>query len=473
MAITDRAMQAEPTDQDQWLSDGWGRGEGQFLGRITPAGKRGFYFRYMGNNGKRDTLLLGSYDPRGTSGLTLRDARAKARQWSEIYQRTPGGKDLRQFFALQEEQRLRQIEEVRRQEELARQQSLEAERLARLERERKITVRALFERWATTDLASRVRADGTRSGRKDSGLSVREAFERRLFPRWGNTAVADMKKADFLTILDEAKASGRLRTANVLLTEMKQMLKFAATREIVDRNVLEGVTKRDVGGRETERDRVLSEAEIAQLARQLPTARMNARSEIAIWLVLATGCRIGELMTAEWQYVDMDRRVWHLPDTKNQREHNIHLSNFALSQFQKLQSMRLSDSEGKLLPWVFPNAACDGPVCVQSFGKQLSDRQRVPELRMQGRSKNTESLLLPGGKWTAHDLRRTAATLMAQLGISGDVIDECLNHVIESRVRRTYIRNRREADQVHAFDALGRALENIICINSQSEDLPH
>lgn len=47
---------------------------------------------------------------------------------------------------------------------------------------------------------------------------------------------------------------------------------------------------------------------------------------------------------------------------------------------------------------------------------------------------------------------------MASLGVSGDVIDESLNHIIESRVRRTYIRDRREAEQAQAFDALGNLL---------------
>ena len=96
-----------------------------------------------------------------------------------------------------------------------------------------------------------------------------------------------------------------------------------------------------------------------------------------------------------------------------------------------------------------------------NFGKQIADRQRSPEDRLMGRSKATTALQLANGHWTAHDLRRTAATLMASLGVSGDVIDECLNHVIESRVRRTYIRDRRPADQARAFDLLGARLEAI------------
>jgi integrase len=91
----------------------------------------------------------------------------------------------------------------------------------------------------------------------------------------------------------------------------------------------------------------------------------------------------------------------------------------------------------------------------------LADRQRQGEARMKGRSKNTAALQLAGGKWTAHDLRRTAATLMAQMGISTDVIDECLNHMLQSRVSRVYIRDRREAEQVRAFDALGENLQSL------------
>ena len=51
---------------------------------------------------------------------------------------------------------------------------------------------------------------------------------------------------------------------------------------------------------------------------------------------------------------------------------------------------------------------------------------------------------------------------MAKLGTSGDVIDECLNHVIESRVRRIYIRDRRPIEQARAFDALGAKLQEMV-----------
>lgn len=270
-----------------------------------------------------------------------------------------------------------------------------------------------------------------------------------------------MRKADVLAVLDEVSSAGKLRTANVLLATLKQMFRFALAREIVDLNPLETLTKRDAGGKETERERTLSEWEIAELAGRLKTSRIQVESRAAIWIILSTGVRISELMNSQWTDLDFGNRTWHLPVTKNGRDHRIHLSDFALQQFDELVGLKESDPDRRSLPWVFPNSSGTGSVCVKSFGKQLSDRQRTAGTRLQGRSCQTQSLALPGGRWTPHDLRRTAATMMASLGVSGDVIDECLNHVIESRVRRTYIRNRRPEEQSRAFEALGERLADL------------
>jgi len=374
--------------------------------------------------------------------------------------------------------------------------AIEARRVADVEQGRRVTVRQLFDRWATTELAPHTRADGTRTGRKDGGDYLRKLFELHAFPELGHMQAHEVRKSDVLPKLDSLRAAGKLRTANVLLAGLKQMFRFALTREIVERNPLDVVTKRDAGGVEVPRDRVLDIHEIKSLPRAIEAARMGERSQCAIWIILATGCRIGELLGAVWAdadkllpeltsvadasgvkvgIVDLKAGTWHLPTTKNERDHTIHLSAFAMAQFERLQALReaapeLDRADGPpvvctaagLTPWVFPNTAVVGPVCIGSFGKQLADRQRPPERRLPGRSKKTSSLVLPGGRWTAHDLRRTTGTLMAQLGISGDVIDECLNHIIESRVRRTYIRDRREADQVRAFDALGSHLARLV-----------
>jgi integrase len=326
---------------------------------------------------------------------------------------------------------------------------------------RRKTVRQLFDDWQRVELAPQVLADGTRTGRKDGGEWVKAAFERRVFPKLGDVPAEGVKRADLLAILDDAKADGHRRTANVLLADLRQMFRFAAEREIVQRNPLEGIKRASIGGKDTERDRVLSDDALLQLWRAVPEARLSQRSAAAIWLILATAARVGEAMGARWEHIDLKARTWYLPDTKNQRDHTIHLSDFALRQFEVLASLREQDEDGKPVPWVFPATNPHSAVCIKSFGKQLADRQREPAKRMSNRTKATNALLLPGGKWTAHDLRRTAATLMARLGVSTDVIDECLNHKLQSKVARVYIKDRRLIEQARAFDALGKRLETL------------
>ena len=457
--ITDRQMQAGATAADIWMTEDGPRGAGRFLGRITPGGERAFYFRYTTSNGSRDTLPVGIYDPKGRAGFKLSDARAKADQWSKLYQ--SGVKDLRNHLAQTEADKLQSDEVARKQAELT-------ARRTELEQQRRLTIRQLFDRWAATELTPNVLANGKRSGRKDGGQYSRNQFERRIFPVLGAVAAVDVRKADLLAILDAVKAEGKLRTCNVLLTDLKQMFHFALAREIVERNPLDTITKRQAGGAETERERVLTADEVVALAKQLPKANMGLRSVCAVWLTLATGCRVGELMNAQWQHIDLDKRTWHLPDTKNQRPHTIHMSKFAMQQIQNLATIRVLATTGLPCPWLFPNTKGSNAVDIRTFGKQLSDRQRPREKRLSNRTAATQSLSLPGGKWTAHDLRRTAATTMASIGISSDVIDECLNHMIQSRVTRIYIRDRREGEQVKAFDALGQKLAALVALSAKS-----
>lgn len=454
--VTDRGMQANATGSNQWLASSLGRGAGAFLGRITASGERLFYFRYTDPSGNRPFLPIGPYHPLGEGGgLTVADARRRASELSLLYQ--SGVRDLREHF-----EREREAEEFTRQEaETERRQALAAAEQAAQAAARRVTMRQLFEQWQRAELRPQRLTDGTRTRRKDGGEWVRQSFERRVFPALGYVAAADVKRADLLKILDDCKAEGRRRTANVLLADLKQMLNFALERELIALNPLATTKKSKVGGKDTERDRKLTDDEIKTLLGALPGARMAPRSAVAVRLILATAVRGGEAMAAQWSDVDLEARRWHLPETKNQRDHTIHLSDFAVAQFEALAELRERLPSGAPSSWVFPATDPAKPVCVKSLGKQLADRQRPPERRLSNRTKAVQALALAGGRWTAHDLRRTAATVMARLGISSDVIDECLNHKIQSKVARTYIRDRREPDQARAFDALGAHLQRL------------
>jgi integrase len=319
-------------------------------------------------------------------------------------------------------------------------------RLAELaELEARVTVRDLFDRWATVDLIRR----------KDGGKEVRRMFEKDVLPSIAQIAVEDVRKGNITAVTDALLARGVTRMAKQIFSLVRQMFRFAVDRDIIEADPTASIRKAKIGGKDVERDRVLSEEEIRALHRQIPGAGMLITTEAAVWLCLATCCRIGELLKSRWEHVDLERATWRIPaeNSKNGKAHAVFLSPFAVAQFRRVREI---NSAG---PWCYPDRSGEQAVSDKTITKQLGDRQRSADQRMSGRSKSTASLALPNGKWTPHDLRRTGATLMTKLGVIPEVAERCLNHTEENRVKRIYQRHSYEGEMREAWNRLGKQLE--------------
>jgi integrase len=344
--------------------------------------------------------------------------------------------------------------EIKRQVIEAQRQTIEA----RADEVRKaVSFRDVFSRWRATDLQPAVGTDGTRTGRKDGGKFIADAFEKHIFPTVGALPFAKVGKAEVTDLLDTVKGAGHMRRANQLLGFLKQLYRFAEDRAVIEATPIQNLTKKKVGGKDTGRKRFLTCDEIQSLPAKLAAAKLDPRTELAVWVLLATSVRAGELVGAAWSdhatpvdalrkraasvgdhgaqfgVIDLEVRQWRIFDTKNQRDHTIHLSRFAV---EKLTGFK-------------------------SITKQIGDRQRDGKTPLKNRSKQSDALCLPGGRWTSHDLRRTAATLMAGLGVNGDVINECQNHIQKDAMSRVYIHDRRLSEQAIAFDKLGEELQRL------------
>jgi integrase len=326
-----------------------------------------------------------------------------------------------------------------------------------------LTVRRWFVEWREKQLRSR----------KDGGASVQALFERYVFPFIADKAAADVKRRDVASLLDSARASGVQRTVAVVLSSLRQMYRFAISRELLELDPTAMLRSADFGVRMTERDRVLSRDEIRLLARQLVLsspdeklpgdARLKDTTKLAIWLQLSTACRIGELLNAHWNDVDLESGEWRitLEDSATKRhQQTVYLSDFARERFADLA--RLTRRKGRDLGFCFPDMrkGKTGPVCSKTISKQIADRQCAERTKSR-RSKACGALMLPGGKWTPHDLRRTAATLLGDAGVDSSVIERILNHTEENRIKRTYQRQMLVEQQRAAWQTLGMILEEL------------
>lgn len=362
-------------------------------------------------------------------------------------------------------------------------QKVIAATLAEAERERVqvLTVQDLFDVWIVEGI-----------NRKDGNKEVTRMFKRDILPHIGGTPLRNLTESALRALLRATISAGTISKTAHMLLGAKQMLAWAEKRQpwrglLIDGNPADLISEDSIlpPDYEQERARVLSSEEIQELydifanmtasygAAAAGTKYQHERplkkeSQLAIWISLGTLCRIGELLMAKWEHVDLEAGTWFIPkeNVKGRRgkkqDHHVRLSAFVVRQFRALQTLT-----GKTA-WCFPaRHLAETHVCVSSVSKQIGDRQeRFMERKALQRRKHNNTLVLAGGKngnWTPHDLRRTGATMMQQLGISLDIIDRCQNHVMAgSKVRRHYLHHDYANEKANAWDTLGKRLEEIL-----------
>jgi integrase len=342
---------------------------------------------------------------------------------------------------------------------LQRLEAIEAQRARIAELASRRTVRDAFGRWQELYLDKH---------RKDGGAEIRAVFERHVLPLLGDRALDSLRRSDVTDLIDAIVVAGKSartanrRTANMTLALLRQFVRWCAVREWIDRDPTLGITKKDAGGREEARSRNLSELEIVELRDRMQAANLTERTREALWLLLATGARVGELSGAAISEFDLETGRWSISAdrTKNGDAHVVHLSAFARARVERL--IALSKGSRWILPGRTPRGApadVAKPISPKYIAKQVNDRQRAVPLK--GRSKSTGTLMLSCGDWTPHDLRRTMASRMGDLGVRPDVIERCLNHRPEG-IAAVYQRADLMPERLAAFDAWGAKLDALM-----------
>lgn len=291
-------------------------------------------------------------------------------------------------------------------------------------------------------------------------------FRNHVLPSWGEREIGTITRRDVIELLD-AIADGESRVkgpdgkwrnlaggpiaANRALAAIKAAFNFAVRRGILDASPVALVER---PGAETKRDRALNDDELRILWPLMEGLGYPAGAFFQ--LLLATGQRRAEVAGMRWADLDLDGRTWTLSAavTKARREHVLPLSSLALEILAGLPhigpfvlagtSRRSSrrDAEG--------NAGAGQPCPISGFAKMKS--------RLDAKAEKAGAAIAP---WTVHDLRRTAATGMARIGVSRFIIGRILNHA-DRGVTGIYDRHAYVTEMRAALDAWGRHLEELV-----------
>jgi integrase len=221
---------------------------------------------------------------------------------------------------------------------------------------------------------------------------------------------------------DVAKKNGGV-TANRVRTSLSSLLGWIIKKGIrLPEGNVASYTEKPVD--EKSRDRVLSDAELKGIWK----ACLDDDYGAIIKLLMLTGSRANEIGALRWNEVHDEQIVLPAERTKNRRAHIIPLSDVA----KKMIPPRRADRK-------FVFGRHDTGFQGWSHCKAALDQRAKLE------------------HWAVHDLRRTVATRMAELGVQPHIVEAVLNHVSGHKGgvagiynRATYDKEKREALNVWA-----------------------
>ena len=316
---------------------------------VNKAGRKFFYFRFTFNGEKR-VIKLGEY-----GAMTIPDARKKA---LEMRADIDAGID-----PTVERDRIRGI--------------------------------PTFKDFAMNDYMEWAK------GSKRSWKADLSKFNNHLIQKFGNRRLTEITMRDIQLYHAQVRQSHSAGSANRHLSVISKLYKCAIQWGIVERNPCAGVKKFQENNA---MQRFLTPDEIRRLYKAMDD--MNGRSVMTIAslkLLLLTGTRRSEALTARWEDIDLERGIWRIPHTKNGRVHHVMLSDEAKGLLASLPKVDGS-------PWVFPGRdpskhVVDPRKCLD----QLMDAAGIERIRI-------------------HDLRHTFASLCAQSGHDLYLIKQALNH---------------------------------------------
>lgn len=295
------------------------------------------------------------------------------------------------------------------------------------------------------------------SGKFKAWPEIKRSLQRNVIDEWGNRPVAEISRIDVADLIDR-KAQTAPVAANRLLAHLSMLFAYAIKRK--GWIVANPASHQDKSA-ENPRERILSADEITDLwgyltgdatlklsrgkpgerVIEMPVETGQALKDLFRFMLL-TGQRLGETSKMKWADVDTDAHVWTVPaeDAKNGIAHRVPLSPHAEA---------ILDTRSAAAPpsavFVFPSAAA-GTSSAFVW------------------SKRTASAIARGTgiAFRAHDLRRTLASGLGELGVSLDVIGLVLNHKKPGVTGRHYDLSKREAAKRDALQRWAAHVEALV-----------
>jgi integrase len=277
-------------------------------------------------------------------------------------------------------------------------------------------------------------------GRLRTAKEIESRLKRALSPIMERHA-EDIRRRDLRELFDQCVEQGIEREAERRRQTVGAMFRWALSQDIVEIDPTAGLKAYDPG---TPRDRVLTAEEIGALWKWIESDALPRDPADILKLELLIGARCGEISGLCAEEIDRDEWIWTLPAarSKNKRPRVTPLVGVA----RQILERRLS-------------IASSGPLFTAATGAVLT-AAHVGHYLLARCDK------LPIKKFTTHDLRRTVATQLTEMGVALDLVAAVIGHEAGGRETRTLVRHYVRTDLLDrkrsSLEAWQRRLSEII-----------
>jgi integrase len=271
----------------------------------------------------------------------------------------------------------------------------------------------------TVDEALNFWIDEYAIGKRTNALKHRQQFNKWLVPELGHLPLASIQKPHWVAALRKRSKQYPV-AAGYVLRNLQQSLKFCAKRGYeLDRSVFD-IDFDDIDAKkQNKRSQRLVEDDswqrLEDLVKWLDTGNMMPYYRHLTLLLISFGCRTQEIRLAEAKEFNFNTMVWTVPAAHN-----------------KTRDKDQAKGQSGEIKRPIPNALVP---MLQSLCELSNDSYLLGELKsvesVSGWGRNVYKLLGHQESWSLHDLRRTVATGLNDMGVAPHVVEALLGHSIQ------------------------------------------
>ncbi|MCL1091536.1 integrase arm-type DNA-binding domain-containing protein [Shewanella profunda] len=255
--------------------------------------------------------------------------------------------------------------------------------------------------------------------KRTNAIKHRQQFNKWLVPELGHLPLASIQKPHWIKTIRKSSKQYPV-AAGYVLRNLQQALKFCAKRGYeIDRSVFD-IELDDIGAKkQNKRSQRLVEDDswqrLEDLVKWLDAGKMMPYYRNLTLLLISFGCRTQELRLAQTKEFNFDTKVWTVPAAHN-----------------KTRDKDQAKGQSGEIKRPIPDALIPmlKSLCEQHKGGYLLGELKSAEA-VSGWGGKIYKLLGHDNSWSLHDLRRTVATGLNDMGIAPHVVEALLGHSIQ------------------------------------------